>query len=243
MGLMRDKDDLAKEYIECYKRGINVKKLRFPKDTEYNVLETLEVFKLKQGLPVKYISTKDILSLPMDDQLIGYDGFYRSTKGFYLIPNEYKNKIISFVLRGIKHRYFDIPLMSPIKPMFGWYRFIDYKQGEPIIIVEGAKDCIILQQYYPYVLATLTANITEVNMNILDCMTNKIILGFDNDKTGVSSTSDQLKKLKNRGFKVAIIKAHGKDFGNDYRNSNYLQELITKRLMEFKQLERFFKYA
>jgi hypothetical protein len=97
MAMMRDKDDLYQEYLDCWSNGKLLTKLKFNNASE-SIKETFEVFKLKQGLPVKYVSTKDIMSLPVDDQLIGADGFYRRQKGFYLIPNDYKGKIISFVI-------------------------------------------------------------------------------------------------------------------------------------------------
>lgn len=226
---MRDKDELAEEYMECYKNGIPLSKLKASTE-EFNV------FKLKRGLPVKYISTKNKIKLPMDDKLIGYNGFYQRQKGFYLIPNEYKNKIISFVIRGLSHEYFDIHMMSPIKPMFGWYMFEDYKKGYPIIITEGSKDCIILQQYYPYVLAMLTAGVTVSNLNILSCMTNKIILAYDKDDTGVKTTKAEIKKFQDKNFLVQTLKPKRKDFGMDYNNSEYLEQEIINKLKAFKTM-------
>lgn len=234
MGVMRDKDDLYQEYLACWSKGKPVTKLKFNNASE-SVIETLEVFKLKQGLSVKYISTKDIMSLPVDDQLIGADGFYRRQKGFYLIPNDFKGKIISFVIRGLTHDYYDVPCMSNARPLFGWSTFENFKKNTPIIVTEGTKDCIILQKYYPYVLALLTAGVTVANANILKAMTNKVILAYDRDSTGLKETKEDIKKLQKVGIQVLMIKSHKKDFGADYRESEYLSKEIQSKLNNFSK--------
>lgn len=234
MALMRDKDDLYSEYLSCWSNGKLLTKLKFNNASE-SVIETFEVFKLKQGLPVKYVSTKDIMSLPVDDQLIGTDGFYRRQKGFYLIPNDFMGKIISFVIRGLTHDYYDVPCMSNMRPMFGWSTFENFKKNDTIIVTEGTKDCIILQKYYPYTLALLTAGITLSNINILKSMTNKIILAYDRDSTGLKETSGDIKKLQSAGIQVQLLKSHNKDFGADYNSSEYLEKEIEKKLHNFSK--------
>ena len=226
---MRDRDDLYLEYLRCYNKGKDLRKLR-------SESETFQVLSLKQGYPVKYISTKDVLSLPVDDQLIGADGFYRRHKGFYLIPNEFEGRILSFVIRGLTHDYHDVPCMSYVRPLFGWYMFEKFKKNDTIIITEGTKDCIILQQYYPYVLALLTAGITVSNMNILKSMTNKIILAYDRDSTGLGQTKKDVELLKSNGIQVQFIKPKLKDFGKEYKNSTYLKEEIPNVMRKFSRL-------
>lgn len=221
---MRDKEELYHEYIKTYNSGKELTKL-------ISSDETFQALKMKQGLPVKYISTKDIMSLPVDSQLIGADGFYRRQKGFYLIPNDFNNKIISFVIRGLTHDYYDTFGMSKIRPLFGWYTFKDFKKDRPIIITEGSKDCIVLQKYYPYTLALLTSGITMQNMNILKSMTSKLILAYDSDTVGKKATQDDIKKLQDKGIQVQFLRPNKKDFGAEYESTDLglrIKKVISK---------------
>ena len=191
---------------------------------------------MKKGLPVKYISTKDIFSLPVDDQLIGAEGFYRKHKGFYLIPNDYQGKIISFVVRGLSHDYHDIFGVSNTRPLFGWYTFVSYKKGYPIIVTEGVKDCIVLQSCYPFTLALLTAGITSFTVQVLKSMTNKVILAYDKDKTGSNSTTEDIKLLQKNNFQVQTITPDLKDFGADYQDSVHIKQKVVHKLKNFSRL-------
>jgi DNA primase len=125
--------------------------------------------------------------------------------------------------------------MSNARPLFGWSTFTNFKKDTPIIVTEGSKDCIILQKYYPYVLALLTAGVTVANANILRTMTNKVILAYDRDSTGLKETKKDIEKLQNAGIQVLMLKSHKKDFGADYQNSEYLKKEIEQRLKNFSK--------
>ena len=103
-------------------------------------------------------------------------------------------------------------------------------------MTEGTKDCIILQQYYPFVLALLTAGITITNLHILRALTNKVILAYDRDSSGLDSTKRDIKLLQDKGFQVQMLKPHKKDFGEDYNDSEYLQKEIQHKLHNFSAL-------
>jgi 5S rRNA maturation endonuclease (ribonuclease M5) len=94
--------------------------------------------------------------------------------------------------------------------MFGFHEFGDYELGKPIILTEGTKDALVLQQVYPWTLAILSSGISLEGMQIVKHLTQKVILAFDNDvdkKKNVGADNAKLfeKKLQEINVRVKIM--------------------------------------
>lgn len=66
--------------------------------------------------------------------------------------------------------------------------------GKPILIVEGLRDCLDAQMIYPYTLAMQTDGIPSMIKEVLKTLTNTIIIGLDNDESGIRGKTNLLKR-------------------------------------------------
>ena len=73
------------------------------------------------------------------------------------------------------------------KPLYALFNIKDALNYKEIIIVEGVFDALSLLQYIPNVVATLSASLSFMTMNLLSYF-DKIYLLFDNDATGIDKT-------------------------------------------------------
>ena len=205
--VLRTEEDLYEEYVNLYNNTPSL-------DAFEDFDETWKMFKFKKGLAVHYVDLDTCKKIiPMDTSLVGTGNFYDRNRQFYLIPNDINGTIISFVLRGLKHDYVDYKGLSKRKPFFGLSTFLDFKYNKPIILTEGAKDCISLQRYYPYCLSLLGSGITKSNLDILRRLSSKFILAYDNDVTGIRQSASDAVLLKNNKLNAIILQCKKKDFG------------------------------
>lgn len=225
--MLRTPKDLYKEYIELYRHAVNL--------TDYEDYDkTWKVLKHKEGFPVRYVDSKALMDyLPMDTNLVGENQFYDLNPYFYMIPNEINKTIISFVLRGLKKDYTDYKGLSIVKPFFGIRTFMNYTQGKPIILCEGAKDCIALQKIYPFTLGLLGVGLTKTNITILSKLTNKLILAYDNDIEGNKKIKVDIATLKANKFNVLSFMSKDKDFGEDFNNILEYEDSLSNLIKAF----------
>jgi DNA primase len=168
------------------------------------------LFLKKSGLDVKLIFVSE--QLEFLQPIKNHYGFFQNHPCIWMIPISTPNKkILGFILRGYENKEYRIIFNHDgVSPMYGWEDFKNYNE-EPIILTEGMKDAIWIKQYYPYVLSLNTSNITQSNLEILKKVTNKLLLIYDNDETGIPSVKKDVKMLSEYNFNCDYILPDGKD--------------------------------
>ena len=208
------KKDNFENYVELFGRGISIKKLNPLKNQTYKVL-------VKSNVDVRVIDRDTVLDLLIETKctqlrFFTADSAQKSRRYFYAIPVQAPNgEYVGFIYRTLfSHEY-----SSAFKPfsdtskkvpyMFGFYRDFDNYDGHttsmPIVVCESAKDAIVLKHFYPYTLANNTSRL-GVSSYVLANITDKIILAYDNDKTGLKYSQLDKKILSDLGCSVDILK-------------------------------------
>lgn len=126
-----------------------------------------------------------------------------------LIPlDDLNGDVHGWVMRSNHNRGFYVDY-DTCAFMAGLWNFTDFKFGTPIVIVEGVKDALAVQRFYPYCLSTITAAVTANTLAVLKCMTRRVVVVGDNDKGGRTL----IKKFRDNGFEVKSPKLPVKDPG------------------------------
>lgn len=192
------------DFLNLYKQACSIKDLEPLEDLNYLL------FLKKSGLDVKMVIVKDHLELL--HPIKNHYSFFQKHPYIWMIPvSTPNNKILGFIMRGYADKEYRIIFdHEGVSPMYGWEDFKNYSD-EPIVLTEGLKDAIWLKQYYPYVLSLNTSNITQSNLEILTKITNKMLLIYDNDDTGIPSIKKDIKMLEERNLNCDYILPDGKD--------------------------------
>ncbi len=186
------------DFIDLYKAAPKIDQLKRLDNQEYRA------FKTKSGLPVALVSTeKHLAHIPHYE---AYYPFFNETGIFWMVPSDSPNgEIAGFIMRGLNSKtyrsYFnqDIP-----QYVFGFHAWNDFKPNTTIVVTEGVKKCLYLQQFYPFVLTTLTANISDNFLPFLSTLTNKLLIALDSDHSGRRAA----KQLETKLSKIHNFRYH-----------------------------------
>ena len=205
--------DTFKDYVELYNRGVSIKSLNPLKNQTYRVFSQSDV-------DIRVLDRENVLDLLSENRCrrlryFTVDSPTSSHRYFYAIPLQAPNgEYVGFVYRTLfDHNYNTVsrPFIDRDKKvpyMFGFYRdFINYDrhaQCMPIVVCEGIKDAIVLKRFYPYVLANNTSRL-GLNAYVLSNITDKVLLAYDNDETGLESAPKDKKKLIELGCSADIL--------------------------------------
>lgn len=221
---------MLEEFIKLYMKSVPVSKLGTMDDINY------KTFILKKGLPVTLVQTSKCVRELYP--LKSFYGFFEKHPYFWMIPIANPSlRLNGFIIRGFAEKeYRTIFDYGNLPPMFGFEDFKDFKLDKPLIICEGVKDSIYLKTLYPYVLALNTSNITSANLEILSLITNKIIIAYDNDKTGISCSKVDRETLLSKGIMCETVVPRHKDcaefVGNKQGESEFVDSVNrTLRLL------------
>lgn len=107
----------------------------------------------------------------------------------------------------------------------------NFKYGDPIILVEGNMDRDCMSLFYPNILSVMSSSLTKSQMQILEFLTNNIILAYDNDVAGIKGSKRDYFRLKDKNFNVKILNHYKgfKDVGDLFENK-YVGEEYTYSL-------------
>lgn len=115
-----------------------------------------------------------------------------------MIPNMVNGYAVGVQLRSFKDRVF---------VTFGSGRFIPYGIGDleegftyrrPVIVTEGPLDCECLRLFYKNVIAMSTAGMSGSQREVLDNLTFRVILAYDNDAAGDKAFERDAKFLREK---------------------------------------------
>jgi hypothetical protein len=138
--------------------------------------------------------------------------FFNSNGEFLVIFNEIAGKPVSIVFRSLKEKQFvDYSMFYTVYGL----DMIDseFKYGDWLLLTEGVFDADSFRFIYNNILAMLTSNITLMQAEVLSTLTNKFVLGFDNDdagKLGINIAKKRLISLNPR-CQVRVLDLFGKD--------------------------------
>lgn len=107
----------------------------------------------------------------------------------------------------------------------------------PIIVCEGIKDAIMLKHMYPYVVSNNGSSL-GLNAHVLSNITDKILLAYDNDKTGERQAPIDKNILTKLGCSVDILKFDEgyKDAADYFNHPTELKALKTQITQRIKGL-------
>ena len=252
------KSEIFYNFLSKYLKKENLDKDVIKSVTEtYNILtqNSTLIKVINRDKVYKQISMLESTQLFKDNKTLKMSVFLSKNKYFYIIPLQtIKGTIVGFIFRSLfrkkdKFTYFTYSFQSDMNEytkqiplMYGFYKdFEDYDIHEnckPIVVCEGLKDCICLKKLYPYTLANNTSKL-RFNAHILRNLTNKIILVYDNDNTGIAATKSDTSKLESLGFNVCSINLNS--MGNSFKNFKDISELTKDTLLLEKFNNKFMK--
>ena len=231
------------DYIKLYNEGISLDKIK-PLSNQ-----TYKLFK-QSGVDIRIVHRNKTYQNATAFSKINH--FMLANDYFYMIPvTTIKGTIVGFIVRGVLRKDYgtvsrtfssyekQVPLMFGFDKNFQKYEEEVEKKGKclPIIVCEGSKDCIMLKQYYPYVLANNTSSM-GINAQVLRNISNKFLLAYDNDKSGQEGIERDKKTLRNLGAYVESLKLHEgyKDCADYFEHPDKFKELKAQIKEKIKRL-------
>lgn len=196
------------DYLNFYNKLIPISKLK-----KQNTKDFL-AFSSKENNPVMFGSVSNhVKYIPYDPD---YFKFFQYNEFFWMIPLELPDsQIIGFIFKGLYAKEYRTKVFSKIPVFYGMNKFNEFKKNDLIILVEGSKDCLYIQNsIYPHTLAVNTSKLTTANMQVIRYLTNKVLLVYDNDTTGVFQSKNNKEVLQKIGVTVFSTKYELKDPGD-----------------------------
>ena len=235
------------DYIKLYNESLTLDKIKPLQNQTYRLFK-------QSGLDIRVahrsLTYKNVKAFKKTEH------FAKNNDYFYMIPvTTIKGTIVGFILRGVTQKDYatvsrsfgsyetQVPLMFGFDKTFLTYDEQVEKRGKclPIIVCEGSKDCLMLKRAYPYVLSTNKSSL-GLNAPILRNITNKFLLAYDNDKSGLDGIEKDKKVLRNTGAYVESIKLHNgfkdcADYLDEPKKFDELKAQIKKKLRELYEIE------
>ena len=220
------------DYIKLYNEGVSLDKIK-PLSNQ-----TYKLFK-QSGEDIRIVHRSQTYANAAAFSKINH--FMLSNDYFYMIPvTTVKGTIVGFIVRGVLRKDYgtvsrtfssyekQVPLMYGFNKKFQEYEKEVEKRGKclPIIVCEGSKDCLMLKQFYPYVLANNTSSM-GINAQVLRNISNKFLLAYDNDSSGQEGIKRDKKTLRNLGAYVESLTLHDgfKDCADYFGHPDKFEEL------------------
>lgn len=152
-----------------------------------------------------------------------------------ILGNMLEDRPASATIRGIREK--DFIDYGTTKGLFYGLGMLkpDFKYGDWIILTEGPLDRDAFVDIYPNTLALLTASISMMQLDVIETLTNRVILMLDNDEPGILGTKKSRKALQSRGIYVQEIHQP------NVKDSGTLAELMAKgKSYEYEMLRDYY---
>lgn len=153
------------------------------------------------------------------------------------VANIVNRQVVCCVLRTLNGKEFSV-YGSSKKTFYGLGMLSkNFKYGDPIILVEGIADRDVISSFYPNTLGCMTSHMSTMQFEILKVLTDKVILGYDNDEAGIKGSKKDSWRCKQEG--IAWRKLH---HFHDFKDAGDLAEsLYTNDEMLFQQASLYYK--
>jgi DNA primase len=240
LNLLQPKSKLALAYLVS--RGINLDEIK-----KYNIGFSPPIYCLPEldaqiandedyknfskwlGYKGKYI--KNRIVIPIYDEFSKVRGLETRSldkKACNIILDKFKKNLGDEINKlnesDIRYKKFYLQKNKFLATFFGLPDSLPFIwENKQVFITEGIFDLIILKKIQPNCLATLTANISNYQIDWLKRYVEKIYLVFDSDEKGRES-SEKIKKIFYPEIQVHNINLKCKDI-NDYYINYGLKEL------------------
>lgn len=166
----------------------------------------------------RLISSGELNIRGKDIEVPRYVRDFVSTQGeVLLIGGLIRNQAYGIIMRGLKEKVFS-------NYGFGKGTFYglgdlepDFKYGDLIVLVEGAIDRDVCKTFVTRnCLSVMTSSLTNNQIQVLSCLTNKVLLILDNDTAGRNGEKSSKSKLTTNGITTyQMVKPDiVKDFGD-----------------------------
>ena len=179
---------------------INRELIKKPEFVEFDklVVDRLHNDLIEKEDGKKYFAGRNIFK----DSCLKFKLGYSEKQGMVTVPvHSPEGLLIGMVGRSIEGKEFkNTPGMPKSKTLFNLHRV---KQSDRIYVVESSFDAIRLDQVGLPAVATLGANVSKAQVELLQKYFNNIIVIADNDEAGGNMKSRIIEKL---GSRVSVIK-------------------------------------
>lgn len=168
-----------------------------------------------QGLKnYRILSLNELFTLNLFHSLPRFLLRFINDKGeVIVVANLLGDCAISLVIRDISSRDFITYGHSHIP--YGVGSLLPFTFGDWLLLTEGVLDRDSLLPYYPYTLALLSAGLSVIQTEIVEVLTDRVVLAYDNDPTGHDAYQRDFKRLSKKGIIVSRLHhpSHIKDPG------------------------------
>lgn len=178
-------------------------------------------------LDINQLSGKDSLGIPRWDFVVNSYRYSGTVKLPVRVNNVVFHTPFYFVIEKlqIEEMIYIRPIegepyrLGDVYGFFGLSTFHGYKKDYPIILVEGIADWAAVKNYYKYVLAVLTSNVSTKQLFFLSNLTDFVVNGFDADAAGVKGAETSESKFKRVGLRSMNLLCPDKDWGKMQESS------------------------
>ena len=162
-------------------------------DSQYKVISSLQVL-------------RDVGDLP--EFLIKY---LRNNGDCIILPNIINNVVYSLTFRTLGERKQFLKYGDVSHLLYNLGNLPDdFVYGIPLVLVEGNIDCDSMKQIYPYTVASLTSDLSTNQLQLLSHLTDKVIVAYDNDESGISGYYRTRAKLNKLGVSTSKFNHYNK---------------------------------
>lgn len=178
------------------------------KEFDVNVLKRLYENLVQQERPKSYFKSRNIKMDSCSKFLLGYS----EKRDMVTVPVHSPDGVpIGFVGRSIEGKDFkNTPGLPKGKTLFNLHRV---KKSNIVYVVESSFDAIRLDQVNIPAVATLGANVSNAQIELLQRYFNNIIVVADNDEAGGNMKDRIVERLTSR-VSVITLKNEYKDIGD-----------------------------
>jgi hypothetical protein len=163
--------------------------------------------------------------------------FINEHKEVLLIANIVLNQITQIQVRSIEEKNFTVMGKQTSVPYGLGMLSRDFKYGDWLVLVEGTSDRDALTEFYPNVVAVLSDGISMVQSKLIENLTNRVLILYDNDKEGKKGYYRDKRKLEYMGMEVERF-----ELPEDVGDPGRLLELRFKgKFFEAENLENYFE--
>ena len=200
------------DYIRLYNSGVSIFDLK--KEKLLTNKEYVAYISKDYANPIKLVSYKQSFSIiPYDPAMFH---FYKNHDLFWMIPLEtIEGLIIGFIFRSFFDKAYRTISFSEFSIPYGLGNFGNFNINDPIILIEGTRDCIFSQKIiYPY---SLSINMAKISLDLIAILTkfsNKFIYIPDTDPTGFETS-----KHNQNLFKEVSMEKDPREFETDQHYS------------------------
>ena len=200
----------SKEQENNLEQDINKSLYVKPDYTQFDevMLKRLNVQALESPRAIRYLNGRLITEQSMKKFMLGYS----EKQDMVTIPvHSPDGMAVGFVGRSIEGKDFkNTPGLPKAKTLFNLHRV---KAADKIYVVESSFDAIRLDQVGFPAVATLGANVSNMQVELLQKYFNNIIVIADNDEAGGNMKTKIIEKLGSRVSVIQLEKQY-KDIGD-----------------------------